>query len=54
MAASAPLQLGQCLSHASPVIAGVRGRGAGIGAVHKVIDDDPHDGGGPLKLPVTQ
>lgn len=42
------------LSISSPVIAGVHGRRAGIGTVHKVINDNPHDRRGPLKLPARQ
>lgn len=42
------------LSVSSPVIAGMHGRRAGIGAVHKVINDNPHDRRGPLKLPARQ
>ena len=40
--------------HSSPVIAGVHGRGAGIGTVHKVINNNAHDRWGPLKVPVMQ
>ena len=54
MDASASCSLGECLPHSSPVIAGVHGRGAGIGSVHEVINDNAHDGWGPLKLPVMQ
>lgn len=46
--------LGKCFSHSSPVIAGMHGRGAGIGTVHKVINNNPHDRWGPLKVPVMQ
>lgn len=42
------------ISQSLPVIAGVHGRGAGIGTVNKVINDNPHDRWGPLKLPVMQ
>lgn len=42
------------LSISSPVIAGMHGRRAGIGTVHKMINDNPHDRRGPLKLPARQ
>lgn len=51
-----------CLHHglwlqlriSSPVIAGMHGWRAGIGTVHKMINDNPHDRRGPLKLPARQ
>lgn len=42
------------LSISSPVIAGMHGWRAGIGTVHKVINYNPHDRRGPLKLPARQ
>lgn len=42
------------LSVSLPVIAGMHGWRAGIGTVHKVINDNPHDRRGPLKLPARQ
>lgn len=42
------------LSISSPVIAGMHGWRAGIRTVHKVINDNPHDRRGPLKLPARQ
>lgn len=42
------------LSISSPVIAGMHGWRAGIGTVHKMINYNPHDRRGPLKLPARQ
>lgn len=48
------LHCGPWLSISSPVIAGMHGWRAGIRTVNEVINDNPHDRRGPLKLPARQ